>query len=157
MDMVRVSYIYMHTLWLSCCRRFSLHGTHLVDALRHFLESFRLPGESPVIGRILETFSEHWLVILHSVGWDQQSKMPLCILLYIQRHIILMGEVHGHLHTEQLVSMPGVSPSLLANGASDGPQCARSGRPMVIPLRIVKNVLWQSLQRKVVSNLNRHA
>jgi hypothetical protein len=33
-----------------------------VDALRHFLESFRLPGESPVIARILETFSEHWLV-----------------------------------------------------------------------------------------------
>jgi brefeldin A-resistance guanine nucleotide exchange factor 1 len=32
-----------------------------VDALRHFLESFRLPGESPVIGRILETFSERWL------------------------------------------------------------------------------------------------
>ena len=45
-----------------CYRHFSLHGTHLVDALRHFLESFRLPGESPVIARILETFSEHWLV-----------------------------------------------------------------------------------------------
>ncbi|CAI8046654.1 Golgi-specific brefeldin A-resistance guanine nucleotide exchange factor 1 [Geodia barretti] len=42
-------------------KHFSLHGTHLVDALRHFLESFRLPGESPVIARILETFSEHWL------------------------------------------------------------------------------------------------
>ena len=43
-------------------RRFSLHGSHLVDALRHFLESFRLPGESPIIARILECFSEHWLV-----------------------------------------------------------------------------------------------
>lgn len=43
-------------------RRFSLHGSHLVDALRNFMESFRLPGESPIIARILETFSEHWLV-----------------------------------------------------------------------------------------------
>ena len=34
----------------------------MVDALRHFLESFRLPGESPIIARILETFAEHWLV-----------------------------------------------------------------------------------------------
>ena len=40
----------------------SLHASHLVDALRHFLESFRLPGESPIISRILETFTEHWLV-----------------------------------------------------------------------------------------------
>ena len=51
------------------------------------------------------------------------------IIIHTKGHIILMGEVHGHLHTEQLVSMPGVSPSLLA---TDGPQCARSGRPMVI-------------------------
>ena len=43
-------------------RQFSLHGSHIVDTLRNFLESFRLPGESPIIARILETFSQHWLV-----------------------------------------------------------------------------------------------
>ena len=53
----------VHALY-GACRRFSLHGSHLVDALRNFLESFRLPGESPIIARILETFSEHWLVTL---------------------------------------------------------------------------------------------
>ena len=34
----------------------------MVDALRAFLESFRLPGESPIVERILEVFSQHWLV-----------------------------------------------------------------------------------------------
>ena len=33
-----------------------------MDALRGFLESFRLPGESPVVERILETLSQHWMV-----------------------------------------------------------------------------------------------
>ncbi len=39
-----------------------MHGVALVDALRVFLESFRLLGESPVVERILESFSQHWLV-----------------------------------------------------------------------------------------------
>ena len=43
-------------------RKFHLSGTDLVTALRLFLEAFRLPGESPIISRILETFSQHWLV-----------------------------------------------------------------------------------------------
>ena len=47
---------------ICCYRKFSWHGVPLVDALRGFLESFRLPGESPVVERILETLSRHWLV-----------------------------------------------------------------------------------------------
>ncbi len=43
-------------------RRIPVHGVALVDALRVFLESFRLLGESPVVERILESFSQHWLV-----------------------------------------------------------------------------------------------
>ncbi|XP_064404547.1 Golgi-specific brefeldin A-resistance guanine nucleotide exchange factor 1-like isoform X2 [Halichondria panicea] len=42
-------------------RRIPVHGVALVDALRVFLESFRLLGESPVVERILESFSQHWL------------------------------------------------------------------------------------------------
>ena len=44
------------------CRQFELHGVPLVEGLRHFLETFRLPGEAPVISRIMEHFAEHWLV-----------------------------------------------------------------------------------------------
>ena len=44
------------------CRKCALQGVPMVDALRAFLESFRLPGESPIVERILEVFSQHWLV-----------------------------------------------------------------------------------------------
>ena len=43
-------------------RQFQCEGQSLLDALRQFLAAFRLPGESPVISRILESFSSHWLV-----------------------------------------------------------------------------------------------
>lgn len=35
-------------------------GTNVVEALRELLSSFRLPGESPLIERIVTTFSEHY-------------------------------------------------------------------------------------------------
>lgn len=41
---------------------FILRDVPMVDALKEFLESFRLPGESPIVERILEVFSQHWLV-----------------------------------------------------------------------------------------------
>ena len=34
----------------------------LDEALRLYLENFRLPGEAPVISWIMEHFSEHWHV-----------------------------------------------------------------------------------------------
>lgn len=43
-------------------RQFTFGGQSLLDSLRHFLATFRLPGESPVISRILELFSAHWMV-----------------------------------------------------------------------------------------------
>ena len=43
-------------------RQFELQGVPLVEGLRHFLETFRLPGEAPVISRIMEHFADHWLV-----------------------------------------------------------------------------------------------
>ena len=44
------------------CSKQSLCEVQMVNALRSFLESFRLPGESPIVERILEAFSRHWLV-----------------------------------------------------------------------------------------------
>ena len=32
------------------------------EALRLYLENFRLPGEAPVISWIMEHFAEHWHV-----------------------------------------------------------------------------------------------
>nr|XP_020646816.1 Golgi-specific brefeldin A-resistance guanine nucleotide exchange factor 1 isoform X1 [Pogona vitticeps] len=44
----------------SFVRTFSFHGLRLDEALRLYLEAFRLPGEAPVIHRLLEVFTEHW-------------------------------------------------------------------------------------------------
>ncbi|XP_031833133.2 sec7 domain-containing protein garz [Nomia melanderi] len=39
---------------------FDLRNTRVDQALRLYLESFRLPGEAPLISLLLEKFAEHW-------------------------------------------------------------------------------------------------
>jgi len=41
-------------------KSFNFVGLRLDDALRLFLESFRLPGEAPLISFLLEQFANHW-------------------------------------------------------------------------------------------------
>lgn len=41
---------------------FDLRSTRIDQALRLYLESFRLPGEAPLISLLLEKFAEHWHV-----------------------------------------------------------------------------------------------
>ena len=43
-------------------RSFEVENLRIDEALRNFLESFRLPGESPVIALILEEFSSVYFV-----------------------------------------------------------------------------------------------
>jgi len=45
-------------------RSFSFEETRIDEALRMYLESFRLPGEAPVISYLLEHFANHWHVSL---------------------------------------------------------------------------------------------
>ncbi|XP_015585956.1 Golgi-specific brefeldin A-resistance guanine nucleotide exchange factor 1 [Cephus cinctus] len=46
---------------LNCfVHNFDLHQTRIDQALRLYLESFRLPGEAPLISLLLEKFAEHW-------------------------------------------------------------------------------------------------
>ena len=37
------------------------------EALRLYLETFRLPGESPLISLLMEHFAEHWHVSLQFI------------------------------------------------------------------------------------------
>jgi brefeldin A-resistance guanine nucleotide exchange factor 1 len=46
-------------------RSFDFADTRIDEALRLYLETFRLPGESPLISLIMEHFAEHWHVSLH--------------------------------------------------------------------------------------------
>lgn len=41
-------------------KSFNFDGIRIDEALRMYLESFRLPGEAPVISYILEHFADHW-------------------------------------------------------------------------------------------------
>ncbi|XP_054008393.1 Golgi-specific brefeldin A-resistance guanine nucleotide exchange factor 1 [Hylaeus anthracinus] len=46
---------------LNCfVHNFDLRNTRIDQALRLYLESFRLPGEAPLISLLLEKFAEHW-------------------------------------------------------------------------------------------------
>lgn len=58
----------------SSCRTFSFQGLRLDEALRLYLEAFRLPGEAPVIQRLLEAFTEHWRVC---TWWAESSNTML--------------------------------------------------------------------------------
>ncbi|KAK3554184.1 hypothetical protein QTP70_020078 [Hemibagrus guttatus] len=44
----------------SFVRTFTFQGLRIDEALRLYLEAFRLPGEAPVIHRLLETFTDNW-------------------------------------------------------------------------------------------------
>ena len=43
-------------------RSFNFEDMRIDEALRLYLETFRLPGEAPVISWIMEHFAEHWHV-----------------------------------------------------------------------------------------------
>lgn len=43
-------------------KRFDFTGMRIDEALRLYLETFRLPGEAPLISLLLEHFAEHWHV-----------------------------------------------------------------------------------------------
>lgn len=43
-------------------KRFDFTEMRIDEALRLYLETFRLPGEAPLISLLLEHFAEHWHV-----------------------------------------------------------------------------------------------
>lgn len=60
-------------------RSFHFHDLRVDEALRSFLESFRLPGESPVIEHIMEFFSKQFYVSGHTLT---------CVMTHIQYWIL---------------------------------------------------------------------
>lgn len=57
------------------CRSFNFEDLRIDEALRQYLETFRLPGEAPVISLLLEHFAEHWHVSLVT-GWIGVCSRP---------------------------------------------------------------------------------
>lgn len=45
-------------------KMFDFTETRIDEALRQYLETFRLPGEAPLISSLMEHFAEHWHVCI---------------------------------------------------------------------------------------------
>lgn len=77
-------------------KQFSFDGQPLLDSLRHFLASFRLPGESPVISRILELFSSQWLECNQYKWPELAEKFVDKDAVFIMAYSIIMLNVDLH-------------------------------------------------------------
>lgn len=54
-------------------KSFDFTNMRIDEALRLYLETFRLPGEAPLISLVLEQFAEHWHVSIY---------LPLSLFLF---------------------------------------------------------------------------
>ena len=73
-------------------RSFHFHDLRVDEALRSFLESFRLPGESPVIEHIIEFFSElfyvsgqvNYIIFVKDPGWTIRHCARLFLFWFVR-------------------------------------------------------------------------
>ncbi|XP_053163376.1 Golgi-specific brefeldin A-resistance guanine nucleotide exchange factor 1 isoform X3 [Hemicordylus capensis] len=79
---------------------FSFQGLRLDEALRLYLEAFRLPGEAPVIHRLLEAFTEHWRKLNGSPFANSDACFALAYAV-----IMLNTDQHNHNVRKQSVPM----------------------------------------------------
>lgn len=79
---------------------FTFQGLRIDEALRLYLEAFRLPGEAPVIHRLLETFTDNW----HKVNGNPfQTNDAGFALAYAV--IMLNTDQHNHNVRKQNIPM----------------------------------------------------
>lgn len=85
---------------LNCfVQNFDLRNMRVDQALRPFLEAFRLPGEAPLISMVMEKFAEHWY---NSNGQPFASEDAAFLLAYG----IIMLNVDQHNHNVKRVTNP---------------------------------------------------
>ncbi|TNN44947.1 Golgi-specific brefeldin A-resistance guanine nucleotide exchange factor 1 [Liparis tanakae] len=70
---------------------FTFQGLRIDEALRLYLEAFRLPGEAPVIQRLLETFTDNWHKVNGSPFVTNDAAFPLAYAV-----IMLNTDQHNH-------------------------------------------------------------
>lgn len=92
---------------------FAFQGLRIDEALRLYLEAFRLPGEAPVIQRLLETFTDNWHVStfphkshingldMSDLKWKQTTwnKLPPRIFFFFFRADIRIINASRHKQT----------------------------------------------------------
>ncbi|CAM1293367.1 GBF1 (predicted) [Pycnogonum litorale] len=80
-------------------RSFTFERTRVDEALRMYLEMFRLPGEAPVISLLLEQFADHW----HISNKEPFSNSDAAFTL---AYAIIMLNVDQHNHNVKKQSNP---------------------------------------------------
>uniref|UniRef100_UPI00398E6121 Golgi-specific brefeldin A-resistance guanine nucleotide exchange factor 1-like n=1 Tax=Pristiophorus japonicus TaxID=55135 RepID=UPI00398E6121 len=78
---------------------FTFHGLRVDEALRSYLEAFRLPGEAPVIHRLLEVFTDHW----HKINGSPFSNNDACFAL---AYAIIMLNTDQHNYNVRKQNVP---------------------------------------------------
>ncbi|XP_070186725.1 Golgi-specific brefeldin A-resistance guanine nucleotide exchange factor 1-like isoform X2 [Littorina saxatilis] len=80
-------------------RSFNFEDTRIDEALRLYLETFRLPGEAPVISWIMEHFAEHWHKSNREPFYNADAAFTLT-------YGIIMLNVDQHNHNVKKQSIP---------------------------------------------------
>ena len=90
-------------------KSFDFTGMRIDEALRMFLQTFRLPGEAPLISNIMEIFGEHWHQYAKAAGHglaDEDSPYTLAyavIMLNTDQHNPNAGKNSVPMTQEQFI------------------------------------------------------
>ncbi|KAF4090294.1 hypothetical protein AMELA_G00050380 [Ameiurus melas] len=79
---------------------FAFQGLRIDEALRLYLEAFRLPGEAPVIHRLLETFTDNWHKVNGNPFLSNDAGFALAYAV-----IMLNTDQHNHNVRKQNIPM----------------------------------------------------
>ncbi|XP_076831313.1 Golgi-specific brefeldin A-resistance guanine nucleotide exchange factor 1 isoform X2 [Brachyhypopomus gauderio] len=79
---------------------FTFQGLRMDEALRLYLEAFRLPGEAPVIQRLLETFTDNWHKVNGNPFLTNDAGFALAYAV-----ILLNTDQHNHNVRKQNIPM----------------------------------------------------
>ncbi|CAG5122355.1 unnamed protein product, partial [Candidula unifasciata] len=78
---------------------FNFEDTRIDEALRIYLESFRMPGEAPVISWLMEHFAEHW----HKSNGEPFHNVDAAFTL---TYAVIMLNVDQHNHNAKKQNIP---------------------------------------------------
>ncbi|CAH2983926.1 unnamed protein product [Chilo suppressalis] len=136
---------------------FDYAGLRIDQALRLYLETFRLPGEAPLIFLVMERFAERW----HSTNGEPFANTDAAFRL---AYAVIMLNMDQHNHNAKKLNVPMTSDDFVrnlrgCNGSGDFDQAmlqaiynSIKNEEMVMPAERVGPVrdayLWRVLQRR---------
>ncbi|XP_061196225.1 Golgi-specific brefeldin A-resistance guanine nucleotide exchange factor 1-like isoform X2 [Saccostrea echinata] len=138
-------------------KSFNFEDLRVDEALRQYLEAFRLPGEAPVISYLIEHFSDHW----HKSNGEPFANADAAFTL---TYAIIMLNVDQHNHNAKKQNIPMTGAEFKknlkkCNGGADFDQdmleeiyVAIKNEEIVMPAEhtglVKENYLWKVLLRR---------